>query len=90
MFGVDEAIWDIAQVFRECCLARTCCAIAINQSESGIISPQLRVFLHIYKGGGMKKERGGDAKLMKRNKKQMSGLHRESTGMAQLIWLVGL
>jgi hypothetical protein len=30
VFRVDEAIWDIAQVFHECCLARTCCAIAIN------------------------------------------------------------
>ena len=54
------------------------------------ISPIASFPAHIQGRGDEKRAGGGDAKLMKRNKQQMSGLHRKSTGMAQLIWLVGL
>ena len=53
------------------------------------ISPIASFPAHI-QGRGDEKRAGGDAKLMKRNKKQMLGLYRKSMRMAQLIWLVGL
>ena len=40
--------------------------------------------------GEWKKSRSENVKIIKKNKKQTLLLHRKSTGMAQLIWSVGL